>query len=66
MPTVLDIEELGVKIESKLINSGIEVQSRSEAKKLKNRMIKVDFENNINQLIEEGFTILSSFPYQYN
>jgi DNA modification methylase len=63
MPTSLDIEELGVTLETKMINSGLEFIKRTDSKKLKNRMTKVDFENNINQLIGDGFTIFSSFPY---
>ena len=63
MPTSDDIEDLGVKIESKFLNLLPELKS-NRLKPLKERMVTVDMNNNWEKLVEEGFTVFSSFPIQ--
>jgi archaeosine-15-forming tRNA-guanine transglycosylase len=60
MPTIEDIEELGVKIESNYFNMPKLISNR--LKPLKERMVKVDINNNWEKLVEEGYTVFSSFP----
>jgi hypothetical protein len=60
MPTSDDIEELGVKIESKFLNfPNLKV---NRLKPLKERMVTVDLNTNLDKLVEDGFTVFSSFP----
>jgi len=62
MPTSDDIEELGVKIESKFLNFlNLKV---NRLKPLKERMVTVDLNTNLDKLVEDGFTVFSSFPIQ--
>ncbi len=60
MPTSLDIEELGVRVESKFLN--LPKITSNRLKPLKERMVTVDINNNWGKLVEEGFTVFSSFP----
>jgi DNA modification methylase len=60
MPTIDDIEELGVKIESNYFN--LPKLKNNMHKPLKERMVKVDINNNWEKLVNEGYTVFSSFP----
>ena len=60
LPTILDIEELGVRVESKFLN--LPKITSNRLKPLKERMVTVDINNNLGKLVEEGFTVFSSFP----
>ena len=62
LPTILDIEELGVRVESKFLN--LPKITSNRLKPLKERMVTVDINNNLGKLVEEGFTVFSSFPIQ--
>lgn len=62
MPTLEDIEELGVRLNSKSILFQIPIVKNKKMTLLKETMKKVDLDKNLDSLAENGYTIFSSFP----
>ena len=60
MPTFEDIEKMGVRIESKFLNFPYLKVNR--LKPLKERLVTVDLNTNLDKLVQDGFTVFSSFP----